>query len=191
MLCIYSRTVLSDCDWKKYEAMPWHIKADLKIKAILSSLGVNLWPFGSDCTFILAIFYQPKVKTAETIALLSTNFTLSLFYTLPVKRLLHMQSLSVDFQTLLQFTSFLPFLIALGFLAWSFAEVWSAFFRLELVLKTQRREGKKASMSEGSSSNHLTNWKHQRWKIHSSESKQRSIFMLTAQSPYRSALRIE
>lgn len=67
-------------------------------------------------------------KDRGTIALLSPNFPLSLFYTLPVKRLLHMQSLSVDFQSLLQFTSFFALFIALGFLAWSFAEVLECIF---------------------------------------------------------------
>lgn len=46
-------------------------------------------------------------------------------------------------------------------------------------------------MSEGSSSTHPDQSQALRWIIHSSESKQRSIFMLTAQSAYRSALRIE
>lgn len=86
-------------------------------------------------------------KDSGTIALLSPNFPLSLFYTLPVKRLLHMQSLSVDFQSLLQFTSFFALFIALGFLAWSFAEVLECifFFRLEMSFKDTekgRKEGK-------------------------------------------------
>lgn len=65
---ILALCVLSDCDWIKYEAMPWHIKGralEKIIKAIFASLGVNLWPFGSDRTFILAVFYQSYVKTAE------------------------------------------------------------------------------------------------------------------------------
>lgn len=86
-------------------------------------------------------------KDSGTIALLSPNFPLSLFYTLPVKRLLHMQSLSVDFQSLLQFTSFFALFIALGFLAWSFAEVLECifFFQLEMSFKDTekgREEGK-------------------------------------------------
>lgn len=58
-----------------------------------------------------------------------------------------MQSLSVDFQSLLQFTSFFALFIALGFLAWSFAEVLECifFFRLEMSFKDTekgRKEGK-------------------------------------------------
>lgn len=61
-----------------------------------------------------------------------------------------MQSLSVHFQSLLQFTSFFALFIALGFLAWSFAEVLECififyFFGLEMSFKDTekgRKEGK-------------------------------------------------
>ncbi len=150
---ILALCVLSDCDWKKVRIAAMEHQR-------LSSREKNQSHFCKTGCQFMAIWHRSHLyfscilpalrKDSGTIALLSPNFPLSLFYTLPVKRLLHMQSLSVDFQSLLQFTSFFALFIALGFLAWSFAEVLECFFflfffGLEMSFKDTekgRKEGK-------------------------------------------------
>ncbi len=129
MLCIYSRTLSCRTATGK-STKPCHgtSKAELKNQSHFVKSWCQFMAIWQRLHLYFSHILPAQSKDSRTIALLSTNFPLSLFYTLPVKRLLHMQSLSVDFQTLLQFTSFFALFIALGFLAWSFAEVLECFF---------------------------------------------------------------
>ncbi len=105
--------VLSNCDWKKYEAMPWHIKGRSQESKQFCQVLVSIYGHWQRLHLYFSHILPAQSKDSRTIALLSTNFTLSLFYTLPVKRLLHMHHLVCWFPNLAAvYKLFCPFYCA-------------------------------------------------------------------------------
>ncbi len=147
---------LVDCDWKKVRSHAMaHQRPDLKNQSNFVKSWCQFMAIWQRLHLYFSHILPAQSKDSRTIALLSTNFTLSLFYTCLLNAYCICNHCPVDFQTLLQFTSFFALFIALGFLAWSLRRgLGVLFFSVRICFKDTEKGRKKASMSEGSSSNH-------------------------------------